>query len=269
MSKYTIIDDIPYGNHERQRLDMYIPEKVKKDNGVILFIHGGGWHDGDKSIHHKDTKYFSELGYITATMNYRFVSEELSVFDELDDISSALEQIKKTCEDYGYNVEKVILSGGSAGGHLSLMYAYTRVKEAPITPVAVCPYCPPVDFSKPDFLVGISGEFEEWKYSIISKCCGYTVTKGTLMNEAQQSALKRVSPCACVASDCVPTAVFYGRYDELIPSTHTEEFIDLLKKLGVENEVLCYENSGHALDKDPEVAKQSRCIISEYAEKYL
>ena len=96
MSKYTIIGDIPYGNHERQRFDMYIPENVKNDNGVILFIHGGGWHDGDKSIHHKDTQYFSESGYITATINYRFVSDELSVYDELDDITSALMQIKKT-----------------------------------------------------------------------------------------------------------------------------------------------------------------------------
>ncbi len=269
MSGFIALRDVSYGSHERQRFDLFIPEDPKNTTGFILFIHGGGWHDGDKSIHHKDTEYFSELGYITATMNYRFVSEELSVFDELDDISSALEQIKKTCEDYGYNVEKVILSGGSAGGHLSLMYAYTRVKEAPITPVAVCPYCPPVDFSRPDFLVGISGEFEEWKYSIISKCCGCMVTRNTLMNEAQQTALGKISPCEYVSSDCVPTAVFYGRYDELIPSTHTEEFIDLLKKFGVENEVLCYENSGHALDKDPEVAKRSRDIITAYAERYL
>lgn len=269
MSKITIVRDIPYGSHERQRFDMYIPEDVKNGNGVMLFIHGGGWHDGDKSIHHKDTEYFSEAGYITATMNYRFVSDELSVYDELDDITSALVQIKKSCAEYGYSVENVILSGGSAGGHLSLMYAYTRVGESPLSVVAVCPYCPPVDFSKPDFLVGISGEFEEWKYSIISKCCGCMVTKNTLMNDTQQSALKRVSPCSHVSADCVPTAVFYGRYDELIPSTHTEDFVDLLKKFGVENEVLCYENSGHALDKDPEVAEQSRNIITAYAERYL
>jgi phosphoribosylcarboxyaminoimidazole (NCAIR) mutase len=45
--------------------------------------------------------------------------------------------------------------------------------------------------------------------------------------------------------------------------------VNVLKKFGVENEVLCYENSGHALDKDPEVAKQSRDIITAYAERYL
>jgi dipeptidyl aminopeptidase/acylaminoacyl peptidase len=117
--------------------------------------------------------------------------------------------------------------------------------------------------------MGLSEEFDDWKYGLISNCCGYTVTKETLMDESQQEALKRVSPCSHVSADCVPTAVFYGRYDELIPSTHTEDFVDLLKKFGVENEVLCYENSGHTLDKDPEVAEQSRNIITAYAERYL
>ena len=269
MSKYTIIGDIPYGNHERQRLDVYIPENVKKDNGVILFIHGGGWHDGDKSIHHKDTEYFSELGYITATMNYRFVSEELSVFDELDDVTSALEQIKKTCEDYGYNVEKVILSGGSAGAHLALLYAYTRKAEAPVTPVAVCAYCPPVNLAKPDFLSGISEEFEEWKFGLLSKCCGVMVNKVNLLSEQSQNALERISPEKYVSKMVVPTAVFAGKYDELIPFEHIEKFIELLNENGVKNDFLVYENSGHVLDKDTDTQLQSKNIMNKYIDMFF
>lgn len=269
MDKTIILNEVVYGNHERHRVDIFIPENVKYSEGVILFIHGGGWHDGDKTIHHPDAKYFSDRGCICVTMNYRFVSEDLSVFNELDDITSALKTIKIKCSEYGFDIKKVMLSGGSAGGHLSLLYAYIRCDESPIKPVAACVYCPPVIFGEPDFLMGISGEFEEWKYSIISKCCGFHVTKDNLSNAEVQNALARISPINYVSKECIPTAVFYGKYDELVPVGHIEKFLLSLKNNDVKHDALLFENSGHALDKDPEAKIKSRNIIEDYSERYF
>lgn len=50
----TVLNDISYGSHKRQKADIYIPQKIKSDSGIILFIHGGGWSQGDKSAHHTD-----------------------------------------------------------------------------------------------------------------------------------------------------------------------------------------------------------------------
>ena len=269
MDNFTILKDVPYGSHERHKLDIFMPENPKCTAGVILFIHGGGWVQGDKSGHHHDNDFFVKLGYITATMNYRYVDETTSVYDELDDITEALKAIKSECKKYGYNIEKLLLSGGSAGAHLTLLYSYTIKEEAPITPVAVCPYCPPVDCAKPDFLMGISGEFEDWKYGVLSKCCGVEINKENLMNAQQQEALKKISPQEYVSKKCVPTAIFHGRLDELIPFSHIEKFISSLNEKGVKNDLLIYENSGHALDKDPEEAQQTRIIIQDYAEMYF
>ena len=269
MDNFTILKDIPYGSHERHKLDIFMPENPKYTSGIILFIHGGGWVQGDKSGHHHDNDFFVKSGYITATMNYRYVDENTSVYDELDDITEALKAIKSECKKYDYNIEKLLLSGGSAGSHLTLLYSYTRTEEAPITPVAVCPYCPPVDCSKPDFLMGISGEFEDWKYGVLSKCCGIEINKENLLNPQQQEALKKISPQEYISENCVPTAIFHGRLDELIPFSHIEKFINSLNEKGVKNDLLIYENSGHALDKDPEVAQQTRIIIQDYAEKYF
>ncbi len=268
-NKFTLLNDISYGSHERHKLDIFMPDKVKSDSGIILFIHGGGWVDGDKTVHHPDAQYFCDRGYISATMNYRFISETLNVFDELDDITSALKTIKNECIAHGYNTEKVLLSGGSAGGHLALMYAYTRVNEAPLTPVAACVYCPGTDCAKPDFLFGISGEFEDWKYGVISKCCGLKIDKTNLMNIEQQDALVNVSPMKYVSSDCVPTAVFHGRKDELVPFEHTERFISILNENGIKNDLIIYENSGHSLDNDPETTLRTKEMIKHYAEMYL
>ncbi len=268
-NNFILLNNISYGTHERQKLDVFIPENVKSDLGLILFIHGGGWVEGDKSAHHGDARHFADLGYVTATMNYRYVSEKLDVFDELDDITLALETVKTKCVERGLNVKKLILSGGSAGAHLSLLYAYTRKEEAPVMPVAACVYCPPVNCGKTDFLKGISGEFEDWKYGVISKCCGLKVTKETFCNEQQQNALRRISPEGYLTADCIPTAVFHGKNDELVPIEHTYDFIRLLDEKGIKNDLLIYENSGHALDKDPETALIAKEIIRIYAERYF
>lgn len=266
---FTFLENVAYGSHERHILDIYIPKSLKSNSGIILFIHGGGWHQGYKEAHRPDAEFFCNEGYVSATMNYRFVSESLNVSDELDDISSALKTIKLICSEKGINAEKVILSGASAGAHLSLLYAYTRKETAPLSPVAVCAYCPPVDCSKTDFLIGISGQFENWKYEILSKCCGIKITKDTFLNEPQQQALKRISPQNYVDEFTVPTAVFQGKLDDIIPLENIREFVNLLKENGVKNDLLIYENSGHALDKDPEASDKAKEIIKEYAVKYL
>lgn len=268
-NSFFLYSDISYGSHVRQKVDIFIPQKVKSDSGIILFIHGGGWTQGDKTAHHEDARFFCNLGYISASMNYRYVSENINVFDELDDITSALNTIKAKCAKSGFDIRKSILSGGSAGAHLALLYAYTRKAESVVTPVAVCAYCPPVNCAKPDFLLGISGEFEDWKFEVLSKCCGAAITKNDLLNIRQQTELRRISPEFYVSADCVPTAVFCAKHDELVPLDHIEGFMALLDNAGVKNSFLLYENSGHAMDKDPETAFKAKEIIANYAEIYF
>lgn len=265
----TYLKDIEYGTHERHRLDIIIPETVVKPNGVLLFLHGGGWHKGDKGDSRNALKALADLGFISATMNYRFVTDEINIFDELDDITQALKTIKNTCKEYGYDIKNLVLSGASAGSQLALLYAYTRRSEAPITPVAACVYCPPVSFFKKDFLSFFKGNLEEWKYDLLSKCCGYKYTKETLYNDKTQAALKKVSPIEYVSEDCVPTFIFHGKNDELIPFEHVEEFIEKLNENNIENKIIVFENSGHELDKDPEEWEQSQFMIFLCLRKYL
>ena len=266
---YSVLKDISYGEHERHSFDLYIPQNAENKSGVILFIHGGGWSNGDKSDYKNEAEFYASSGYICATMNYRFVSENVNVFHELEDITSVLNSIKIKCKEYGYDIKNTILIGASAGAHLSLLYAYTRKNASQVTPVAVCAYCPPVNCWAENFLMGIKGEFEDWKYGVLSNCCGVKITKDTLLNELQQKALKKMSPQSYVSKECVPTAVFQGVLDELVPFEHSEIFIDSLKKSGIKSDFLIYENSGHALDKDPDKTDESRKIILSYAEMYF
>ncbi|MBR5496668.1 MAG: alpha/beta hydrolase [Clostridia bacterium] len=269
MNDMILLKDIAYGTHERQTVDIFLPEIPCSDSGIIFYVHGGGWTMGDKTVHHPDAEHFCNLGYICASMNYRYIDKETNIFDELDDITSALKTVKITLAEHGFNVEKMIISGGSAGGHLSLMYAYTRMNEAPIKPVASCVYCPAVDCSKTDFLMGISGEFEDWKNGILSFAAGVNINKENFSDETRQTALKKISPVTYVSENCVPTAVFQGKLDDLVPNEHIKNFIDILDEYGIKNDLLIYENSGHALDKNPEKVLQAKEIIRKYSEMYF
>lgn len=268
-NNFVLLENVTYGNHVRHKVDVFIPEKVKSPQGLILFIHGGGWQAGDKTAHHPDAEYFCNKGYISASMNYRYVDESITVYDELDDVKSALETIKNECAKNGFNIEKVILSGGSAGAHLSLMYAYTRKENSPLTPVAVGAYCPPVDCASPDFCLGLSKEFEDWKYGVLSCCTGVKITKNDFMCKSQQEALRKMSPQQYLTEDCVPTAVFQGIKDELVPFGEVVNFVKMLGEKGIKNDFVIYENSNHALDKDPDKSLESKKIIEEYAEMYF
>lgn len=264
-----MLKDIPYGNHERHKIDIFFPQEAVCNSGVIFYIHGGGWTSADKSVHHPDCEHFCNLGYICATMNYRYVDGNTTVYDELDDITQALTTVKKICAENGFAIKKVLLTGGSAGAHLALMYSYTRRNESPLEIACTFAYCPPVRMESPDFLLGISGEFEDWKYSVLSACCGIEINKENLLCEKQQTALKKISPVTYVTKNCVPTSVFHGVKDELVPFEHAVEFIKLLSEKGVENDFLIYENSGHAQDKDPDKVIESKKIIKKYAEKFF
>ena len=246
MDNFIFLENISYGEAERHKFDMFIPTNPVTDSGIILFIHGGGWVEGDKSVHKPDAEYFCNKGYIAASINYRYVTESINVTDVIEDVTAALKKIKAVCREYGFNPEKLIVSGGSAGAHLSLLYAYTKSSISPLIPVAACVYCPAVDCYASDFLMGIAGEFEDWKYEVLSKCCGIKITKDNFTEELQQKALKNISPIEYVSENSVPTAVFAGKEDALVPFSHIKRFLTCLDAVNVKNDLVVYEKSGQS-----------------------
>ena len=268
-NKIAVLKDISYGEHERNKIDIYIPETPVNRNGLILMIHGGGWHSGDKSMHSSDAKYWSELGFICASLNYRFVAENVSVYDELNDITFALEKTKDICKQYGNFIDRVMFLGASAGAHLLLLYALKNTDISPLKPVAAICYAPPVDLSKPDFCYGLDKRFDDWKYGLLSHCCGAKITKETFDNKSSQKALKNISPINYITDSTVPVAVIHGKADELIPYNHILSFVDILEKYKVHYELVVSDDFGHEIAKDKEAVSKAREIMSGFLEEFF
>ena len=129
-----------YLKNERNVYDLYVPysslKRKDKYNGIILFIHGGGWIKGDKKHFEFLASRFAKYGYITAALNYTLLIEkykEHNIFRILDEITACINSIKNKLKEEGFDENKLELAigGASAGGHLSLLYGYS-IKNSPL-----------------------------------------------------------------------------------------------------------------------------------------
>ena len=260
--------DLTYGTHERQVVDLFIPDDASGDLGLVLFIHGGAWIAGDKESYEGGMEYgATELGIATASVNYRYISDDVDLLDVLDDIDDALTVIKDKGNEVGVNINKVLLTGDSAGGHLSLLYAYARKNTAPVTPVAVISNSGPTDLYDDNFYHNNALGDETVVCDLLSKACGQRFTYDT--KESAMTALYSVSPISYVSADCVPTVINHGTADSIVPFSNAVTLDALLTQYGVEHVLNVYDGADHDLGKDDEAKKKADELLFGYIDRFL
>ncbi len=256
---------------ERQTYDLVIPKNASGSTGLVLCIHGGGWTGGSRDSYTGSMMQLSdEYHHAVAAVNYRYVSDTVSFADEMDDISAALAAIKAKGQECGVDFDRVLLTGISAGGHLSLLYAYTRRDTAPIRPVCVVELCGPAD---------LEHEFYYSDENSISQAVGAEYLRGILANgvrhpislddfDAARPALKQYSPINFVDETTVPTVFGHGDRDEIVPYQNALDLDQKLTEYGVKHTFVSFPDSGHACEDKAAMAKVMS-LFFEYADQYL
>lgn len=122
--------DLVYANYSgrEMHIDVYSPKKLHESKPAILFIFGGGWRSGNKSMDAPMAIHFAELGYVTATVEYRPSTEAVYPAAVLD-IKTAIRWLRKNAAELHVNPEKIVISGTSAGGQLAALVAATNNSE--------------------------------------------------------------------------------------------------------------------------------------------
>lgn len=137
---------LPYvqPQEERRSLDVYAP-KEGADRPVIVWIHGGGWRQGDKAGVQRKPQAFVDRGYVFVSVNYRFVPQ-VTVKEMAGDIAQAVRWVRDHARDYGGSPDRLILAGHSAGAHLAaLVCTDVRYFETAGVPMSAVKGCIPVD----------------------------------------------------------------------------------------------------------------------------
>ncbi len=117
-----IVRNLTYGDDPvLQALDVYrVPGAV--DRPILVFIHGGGWSEGDKGRHTRKGEFFAGEGFLYVTLNYR-LSPAVRHPAHVEDVAKALAWIHHHAAQYGGDASRIFLLGHSAGAHLAALVA--------------------------------------------------------------------------------------------------------------------------------------------------
>lgn len=226
--------NIAYGNSPEQIMDLYIPQKKSaKEREVFVIIHGGGWRSGNKSQLTSFTLSLMQRfpDHIFVNMNYRLASEtNYALPNQLYDI----QEVSKLLEKRLHYSPKMILLGNSAGGHLSMLYAYHSDSLKKIK--AVINIVGPTDLSDPSFK-----SYQEYSF----------VERRLVDPHIPGPAISRIdfaSPIHWITQNTPPTLSYYGKTDRVIPTAQGKILDSVLSKNDVIHET--YEFNGGHLDWD-------------------
>lgn len=114
--------DQAYGDDPLQKLDVYRPRDAlrARRSPVMIYFHGGYWRAGDKSGRAFPAPVFTQAGAIWAPANYR-LAPNATIDEIVDDARAAVAWIYRHALAIGADRERIFISGGSAGGHLTGM----------------------------------------------------------------------------------------------------------------------------------------------------
>lgn len=261
---YVLYSNMQYGENSINYLDICIPKNKTGNVGLILMIHGGGWIAGDKDCYTSSIKeYCNEKEYVTAAINYRYADGKTITYDEiLNDITAALIKIKDLAKDNNIEVDKMLITGGSAGAHLSLLYAYSMMEFSPVKPVAVLSFSGPTCFTDENFYKNGNDITK-----MVSKITGVDMLKHSI--KSVEPFLQKASPLSYVNKLTVPTILCHGALDSVVPYSNATALDSKLTSCGVEHTFITFPNSNHGLESDIECMNYANKLLFEYCEKYL
>jgi len=242
VNDYRIVPNVTYSvaNNYECKLDVYTKRTVTKPLPTVLLIHGGGWVAGTKEGAMMMALPYLEMGLAVVNVEYRLATSSLAPA-AVEDCRLALRWVFKNAKQYGFDTTKIIVTGGSAGGHLALMTGMLDVADG---------------FDMP----------KDWDYSgvqpkaaVIVNWFGITDVKDLLGGPNKQNyavfwignqlnkdeLAQRVSPLSYVRKTLPPILTIHGDKDGLVPYGQSVRFHAKLTAAGVPNQLITVPGGNH------------------------
>lgn len=226
------IYNLKYGEHKRQKMDVFLPSEYPQDSPVVLIVHGGAWKYGRKEHMIQIQKMLFNHNIPSINMNYRLVSKHLTYKEQLEDINSAIEKFNALSEKAELLPNNYILLGESAGGHLALLYGY----QNPDKIKKIISLSGPTDFYSEQYL---NSFYSKYTSGTIQKMVGTQFSRKNLSEDFQKA-----SPIANVTH--VPTLLFQGNQDFLVNQKQGLALDSVLTQMNIPHKLVFMDKTGHA-----------------------
>lgn len=243
---YKITKDVSYGADKEQAMDIYLAgdaKKLKNKNYTIIFLHGGGYYISDKSREERYIQPYLKKGLNVINMNYR-IKRGIPIATE--DLTYALNFLKANNSTYHLNLDRVILSGFSAGAHIASMVAVTANNpDYPNKLASGIKISGVINFSGPvDGLDVVEKVFMNNEAPIMREI-GIALFPAST-DYAPKEFVSKYEPITYFDKNDPPFFLWHGGKDDQVPAVTFEKFVDLLNKDKQKNVVIFLPQGLHS-----------------------
>lgn len=245
--RYRVAANVTYltANGMDLKLDVYTPRSTNlPPNATIVFIHGGGWVQGNKDGATLTLLPYLAMGLSVVNVQYRLARVSPAPA-AVEDCRCALRWVVRNAKTYNLDPNRIVIAGPSAGGHLALTTGMLGASSEFDRPCAGAPVEPKVAaivnwFGITDVADLLDGPNkkpfpENWPYAV--EWLGNAPNRDDLA--------RRVSPLTYVRPGLPPILTIHGDKDPLVPYQHAVRLHEALKKAGVPNEFLTIPGGSH------------------------
>lgn len=246
----TLEKDLTYLAPAREeKLDLYQPSGRAPGvrSPAVVIIHGGGWIQGDKAAEREfiTATTLAKAGYVCISIEY-WKKEKGRWPTNLQDCKNAVRWLRVHAERLQVDPERIGVIGGSAGGHLALMVAYTAGRpELDAGPL----YSGVSDrVSACVNMYGISNLLTRQGTDATGKPNG-KLSDTKLLKEVREAApekWKAASPVSYIQQNCPPTLTLHGTHDTTVDRDQSTELDRTLTAAGAESKLIMVEGANHA-----------------------
>ena len=225
------------------KLDIYGPKKqVYKSSPVLLYVHGGSFAYGDKSIPNAlspvlDT--FREQGYTIISTSYELMKDKENFNKQISDVKDTIRWIYKNKSVYNLDTNEIGVFGVSSGAHLSLMASYSNEEEfTDDTELSKYP-------SKVKYLIDFAGPTD---LSLLNtKGLNSDLSKIFLSIKNKEAVIQKYNPIAYVNSTIPNTLIIHSNLDATVPYESSKKLYDKCIEVNAKANLITLNSSAHDL----------------------
>jgi acetyl esterase/lipase len=247
-TKFTRTEDVIYGRKYAMSLTMDVFQPEKPNGFGIIMVISGGWFSAKEAINPSVYEPFLARGYTVFAVLHGS-QPKFQIPEIIQDMNRAVRFIRFNAKKYGVDPNHLGVTGGSAGGHLSLILGTQGGKGDPKAkdPIdqessavqAVACFFPPTDFLN----YGKTNESALGENVLAN----FKPAFGDVPKEAAEKEKfgRQISPIYSVSSNTPPTLILHGDADKLVPIQQAETFLKKAEDAGVKTKLIVKKGEAH------------------------